>query len=272
MTRKQHNQRGFSLLELLVVITIIALLMGLVVAAGSGILGNQKVKQAKDLLSTLDRALTDYMVENNDQPPPYVASGYVNTPGTGYHATQGGMNDMGNPDGWPNLDGTDYPRHPDAAVFIRQAQGIGAIDEIMSGIGERWLVSTPEADASASDDPTSPSYLAADATPSVLDPWSDPAVWRAPWPIVGVDGVATIYYVHPRNELAQRLYGRCVGGRPYFFSAGPDGIYGSTTHLSADGTRDAAFIQAAVDGLADNVYSYTPGAPDMTAAFNSAVR
>jgi len=265
--RSTNARRAFSLLELLVVIVIIAILLALVAGAGVAVLGNQKVKQAQDLLTTLDRALTEYMTERGGNPPPYnhtdEFSVYENVPGTGYHPTAGGVNDLSNTDAWINLDGGAIgdPRHPDAAVFLRQARGIGAVDAMLAELSDRWLVATPEVDSAEPN--------AADGTPSVLDPWAEVETWVAPWPILRAQ---TVYYVHPSNEGAQRLYGRCVGNRPYFVSAGPDGRFGSTTEFTPDGSRDAGRVEQAVAALADNVYSYEPGAPDLTDDFNDNFR
>ena len=257
------TRRAFTVLELLVVVVIIAVLIALVAGAGVAVLGDRKVKQAENLLSTLDRALTEYTTENSNARPPYIRESYENTPGAAYDVSGSRVNDMANPDMWidPDGDGRDDPRHPDAAVFIRQARGIGAVDAILEGLGDQWLVPTPQTGA------TGPN--AADGTPSVLDPWADPNGWFSPWPILGIQ---TVYYVHPDNEAAQRLYGRCREGRPYFMSAGPDGVYGSTTEFSADGSRDANAVDRAVAGLEDNVYSYEPDAPDLSDDFNTTWR
>ena len=261
-------RRAFTLLELLVVITIIAILIGIIAGTGVAVIGNQKGRQTENLLSTLDRALSDFMVSNNDAAPPYIPSGYRNTPGTGYAPNSAALNREGNADAWSLYLGTEYPRHPDAAVFIRQARGTGAVDEILQSLGERWLVSTPEVGA-VSAAPDSSEFNATDGTPSVLDPWADANAWRAPWPVVGT---TVIYYVHPGNRLAQDLYGQCRNNRPYFFSAGPDGVYGSTTHLEPMGERSVLFVEQAVAGLEDNIYSSEIGAPNTTDDFNMSVR
>ena len=267
------DRRAFTLLELLVVIVIIAVLVGLVAGAGVAVLGNRKVKLTEDILSTLDRALTDYMISNGGNAPNYMAEQYFNTPGTGYHPNSAATNTSSNSDAWTTLDGVMYPRHPDAAVFLRSAQGFGAVDAILEGLGDRWLIATPQPAIVPTPPPGSLELNSDDGTPSVLDAWADPRDWIDPWPVLGI---TTIYYVHPDNELAQRLYGRCVGGRPYFFSAGPDGLYGTTTQFSPDGVQgggsDPDAPARAENALGDNVYSYTPGAADLTQSFRDTYR
>ncbi len=266
--------RAFTLIELLVVITIIAILIGLVAGAGVAVLGNRNERLTENILTTLDRALSDYMTSNGDVPPPYVAGAYANTPGTGYFPGSETPNDASNNDAWTNFQGDDYPRHPDASVFLRAAQGFGAVDSILEGLGDNWLVATPESGEVVEEGPNQGDIIIAvneaDPTPSVLDAWADPNAWSDPWPILGT---TTIYYVHPDNLLAQSLYGRCSGGRPYFFSAGPDRRYGTSTQFTPDGTVDAAtFGGAAEAALDDNLYSSETRSADLTPDFRNNTR
>lgn len=264
MTTIPHIRRAFTLIELLVVIVIIAILVGLVAGAGVTVLSNREKSLTQDVLNTLDRALSDYMTSNNDVAPTWNPALHENVPGTGYHAISGGTNDLGNSDAWGTINGIDYPRHPDAAVFVRLTQGFGAVDSILEGLGERWLVATPESQSSTAQ----PNQ--ADASPSILDAWSDGDDWNTPWPALG--SVTPIYYVDPGNELAQGLYGRCVNDRPYFFSAGPDRKHGATTHEDSAGRVNATLADQAEASLKDNIYSYEPGAADLSDAFRMNLR
>src|SRR5690606_36743971 len=96
------------------------------------------------------------------------------------------------------------------------------------------------------------------------------------WPI---REQSLIYYVHPNNRRsradasldeypdAQELYGACVNGRPYFFSAGPDGFYGHPDELASiinyygmqphsGGESDEEFWnRALLEARKDNLYS-----------------
>lgn len=261
-------RRAFTLLEVLVVVVIIAILVGIIAGAGITVLGNREKSLTEDILSTLDRALSDYMTANADEPPPWNRDLYVNVPGTGYHVTAGGDNTSDSSNAWGTINSADYPRHPDAAVFLRAAQGFGAVDSILDGLGNQWLVATPE--TNGSETPGDSLFNGYDGSPSVLDAWSDGNDWQAPWPALG--SVTPIYYVHPSNELAQRLYGRCVNDRPYFFSAGPDRRHGSTTHEDPAGMVNATLSDQAEASLEDNIYSYEPGAADRSDAFRTSLR
>jgi len=250
---------GFTLIEMLAVITIIAILLALSVTTGVLVVGRQDKATTRGLLSTLDRTLEEVLIETGAFPP-FVATAYENTPGQ--RVIAGGADNLVE----TYLD-RDQVRHPDAAVFLEQAQGIGQSDAIIANLGDRFVVPTPTADDTST-------------VPSILDAWGDAASWGATangpiddaWPIFGT-GSQIIYYVHPDNRLAQDLYGRCVNGRPYFFSAGPDELYGTSSQLTPNGEPDsAAFGEEAALGLEDNLYSYTVDEAVNDVTFNMETR
>ena len=164
-------------------------------------------------------------------------------------------------------DGSRYLTRPDAAIFVRQARASAPVDDILAGVPERFVETIygnppssggPGGPGSPGGGPGSvPGGVPAAAT-SILDPWGN-----------------RVLFVHPDNVVAQRLYGRCVGNRPYFLSAGPDKVYGlggdldATARLKASDSRGPglrAFLEAALD---DNITSYPVGPADRTeAAFN----
>ena len=86
--------------------------------------------------------------------------------------------------------------------------------------------------------------------------------------------------MHPDNELAQALYGRCLNERPYFVSAGPDGLFGTTDEIkrvcrtSASSGASPEEVERAIAALEDNIYSYEvgPARIDPDDAFNVDVR
>jgi len=285
----RYRRRGFTLIEMIAVVSIIAVLMGLAVTTGVLVIKRQEVATTKGLLSSLDRALEEYIVELGGTIPPYIDTAYFGVPGPAL--TAGGGFATNDPDDMsPNSFylSKAYPRHPDAAVFIKQASGIGAVDQIISGLGDRFLIPTPSFDG-----PDDPDIEEQDVTPSIVDPWGDTTLWAATandpsvndWPILD-PAARVIFYVHPNNRLAQDLYGECVNGRPYFFSAGPDGLYGTTSQLSGSGTiapntivspgvngaPDITYATQAVDALEDNIYSYPVGPAHTDEHFNEMYR
>ncbi len=250
MTRRTPHQcaaaPGFTILELLVAISIIAVLAGLSVTAGSAVLRRQRVTLTENLLRTLDRALEEYVTEHGAIPKYIVLDGEA----VQYDEVPGSDNDLES----DPYNGIKHSRRPDAAVFIKQANAVQGGKGIINDLPEQFLVIT-----STDDDP--------DITPSIVDPWGDASSWPVSsageqYPVARQQ---LIYYVHPDNDLAQALYGRCVNRRPYFFSAGPDQHYGLTAEFGS--SVDA--IERATKALKDNIYSYPVDPPILTTNFNS---
>jgi general secretion pathway protein G len=66
--RGRHNERGFTLVEMLVVITIIALIMALVGPRVLNYLTDAKIKTARIQISSLENALDLYDLDANRYP------------------------------------------------------------------------------------------------------------------------------------------------------------------------------------------------------------
>lgn len=65
----QHTQRGFTLLELLVVIVIIGLLSAFVGPKYFGQIGKSKVQVARVQIESLDKAMQQYRIDTGHYPP-----------------------------------------------------------------------------------------------------------------------------------------------------------------------------------------------------------
>ena len=68
LRRRTHGQRGFTLVELLVVITIIALIMGIVGPRVLGYLSESKAKAAKIQIERFASALDLYYLDTGRYP------------------------------------------------------------------------------------------------------------------------------------------------------------------------------------------------------------
>jgi prepilin-type N-terminal cleavage/methylation domain-containing protein len=229
---------GFTLIELLVVVLIVLVLVAIVGGVGFKVIANQKSKVTLGVLQSLDRSLEEYMVQNGGNIPPFNTSGniagdYEEVPGPNATRTDAAYFEV-----YPVGTGTVlYPVRPDVAVFLKQALGYGQVQSIVSGLTDRFVRVTTlrPADIPQGNIPG----RASDPTPSVVDAWSQEN-WEAPWDAVEVvpsapDGrlplQQLVFYVHPKNPLAQEYYGKCVNERPYFMSAGPDMFYGTKSEL-----------------------------------------
>jgi len=248
------SRRGFTLLEMLIVVGVMVLLIALVTGVGVSVLRGRETAATKNLLITLDRALDEYKLRVGSFPP-YVVEDYEYVPGEDV--------ELGNSVYFRTMGNKEHPIRPDAAVFIKQAMQVPECAEILTGLNERFLVLTLT-DESADRKKN-------DVTPSVVDSWSKGG-WGKPWD--PLDENHLVYYVHPDNLFAQALYGRCVNRRPYFFSPGGDGKYGFRSEDAPKGSNESvAEYQARIEGLlADNVYSYTPEAFNQDPDFFNAER
>lgn len=239
------NRRAFTLLELLVAISVIVILVAIVASLGPGLFERQRVQATRGVIDSLDRMLEEYIISNG-APPPYIPEAYEGVPGERIVASG---------DAPPMLPedfrGGLHPRLPDAAVFLTQAQGVGESDAIRAQLPEGKIVWTQP----AVDGDTNPRARSL----SVLDAWAEAAEWQPPYAALTDSREArTILYVHPSNPLAQELYGRCLNGRPYFMSAGPDRLYGVTNQFGPNGQTQPSRREDALAALEDNIYSYTP--------------
>lgn len=241
--------RAFTLLELLTVVAIIVVLLALIGGVGFTVLRGQKASITQNLLETLNRALDEY-VSQTGAIPPYVPTAYRQVPGP---------DNDGIPVFAPYPPGGEHPKRPDAAVFLRQAKGVGEAQAIIAGLSEQFLIPTIRP-AGASWAGSLGPEIANDPTPSVIDGWGSEN-----WPAdpddaeqrFSLEVQQVVYFVHPQNRLAQDLYGQCVNGRPYFLSAGPDLKYGLTSEFSELPAADQR--AAAENATADNLTSYTVG-------------
>jgi general secretion pathway protein G len=64
----RKNRRGFTLIEILVVIVIIAILAGTIGPAILGRVGEARTSTAKDQIASLSTALSSYMLDNGRYP------------------------------------------------------------------------------------------------------------------------------------------------------------------------------------------------------------
>ena len=121
----RYAERGFTLVEILVVITIIALVMALVGPRVLNYLGESKVKAAKIQIESLASALDLYFLDTGQYP-----------------STSEGLNALvqrpGSVAGWngPYLRGSVVPADPWSRPYIYRSPGQNGIYDIVSYGGD----------------------------------------------------------------------------------------------------------------------------------------
>ncbi|MDX2130583.1 MAG: prepilin-type N-terminal cleavage/methylation domain-containing protein [Planctomycetota bacterium] len=284
--------RAFTLMELLVVIGIIAVLVALVVVVGSAVTSNARSSLTRDGLRVLDSTLASYIADNGDIPIAYVPDPRVTqNPGqyrnvllpvadarnmsdndtaaspqgnqminsVGLFMTQvnpaadsqsvvklrGSVNAQKNLSALPSKLSAVYDadRNPD-----RQP----AISTAIDAWGRPMRYVHPSFDGLMTDDPTntSPDPAAARDVDLVLGAPRPNTTWA----IARIRRNARDTAPTPTQaqQFADSDGGSCVGNRPYFYSAGPDGRVG--VQVSAGG-------EVINDFNADNVYTTLPSFP-----------
>ena len=77
---KQKNNAGFTIVELLIVVVVIAILAAITIVAYNGIQNRAKTSAAQSALSSALKKINLYAVDNADQyPPSLAAAGITNT-------------------------------------------------------------------------------------------------------------------------------------------------------------------------------------------------
>ncbi|RMD65324.1 MAG: prepilin-type N-terminal cleavage/methylation domain-containing protein, partial [Planctomycetota bacterium] len=228
--KRCRGSQGFTMLELLTVIGIIAILISIVVGAGLGALRNQRRAATLGVLRALDGALEEFLAETGVVPR-YDPEAYARMPGLDVEIDAMGRGDRENTEqafnspndiAFTKYLGRTHPRRPDASVFLSQAMGYGEVEQIVQNAPSRFFVVTlPDPSEQSCDSASSPEALVdCDPTPSVVDAWADP-MWSqyrggGSGPYYPLAHQSLIYYVHPANRLARALYGQTSSSRPYF--------------------------------------------------------
>ena len=218
-------RRGFTLIEMMVVIGLVGLLLTITIMVTQGVVAQSKVRQCRELLAGLDSLITEYESEYGSMPS--FNKDLFSQP----------------------KDGESGEVRPEVATFLEQVHGLAGADRIIAGWPTQYLmkrndyygqVGTNSIFAGSIDDrnPLDANSPNGDDRLTLADPW-------------GME----ILYIHPRDKMATigknaphnfAGYGTPVNDRPYFISAGPDRIFydKDITVANEDSHRK------------DNIYSY----------------
>lgn len=267
---------GFTLLELLVVVTIVVLLVGLIVVVSTGALGTQRERQTEAVLRTLDRALSEYELLAGRFPPLAVddASAATSNQTLVYAHEQmfrQGTTGMPNPlvfghelyDGFnrnfgvvtqgvdfasdPALTDNRYLHFPTSWLFLELTEGFGDVQSILADLPEGLIYTDLLENSEVTVQVAGVTSGQADELVErrqVIDAWGNP-----------------ILFVQPGSLVAEGLYGRALANRPYFLSAGLDENYGAG--------RESADVNELIGFTEDNLTSTRVGPIRTDAAFGT---
>lgn len=287
--RRRH---GFTLMELLVVIGIISVLIALVVVVGSAVTSSARSRLTEDGLRVLDGTLASYIADVGDIPPAYVPdprvtqnAGFRNVLLPVADARNMSDSDTAaSPQGNQMINSvglfmaqTNPAPDPQSVVRLRASPGA---QKNLASLPSR-LSAVYDADRTPDRQPSLPTAIDAWGRPMryvhpafdglVTDlptnPTPDPAAARDTLAVLGAPPAPIANWAiarirrnardtAPTPTLAQHFAdsdgGTCIGNRPYFYSAGPDGRVG----VQVDGSGNVI-----KDFNADNVYTTTPTFP-----------
>lgn len=254
---RHRVRRGFTMVELIVTISIIAVLVALTVYAASSLVLRSETQRTQDALKLLESAAQEWSIASERQitfgangiptgatyeidEATLVEPSYVTVPNEAQFIVPPAMPDE-------TLD----TRKADDATrqFIRRIEKTPAIREMLARIDSKLLRKGHDEDSGP--DPTDWTI--------VRDAWDNPIRVILP----GRDHLGD---AEPDSQTIRDSdgsiltdfeikHGRCVSRTLFFVSAGPDGKFGD---LQLDDPLTPA-LQDDIDLAADNVYSSTPG-------------
>lgn len=265
-----RQRRGFTMIELLVVISIILVLLTLTITVGTGMTQRSEIRETENVLRLLEVALQEWKVAA-DREVTWGVDGQL-PDGTINARTRYDMG-MTTPDILTLTELFKTARKPDTVRERLNQLDAKFVEQIdTSGMPPLWMTRPDDpASSYANTVAVSDWFNAAadskqniDGELAILDAWGTPIrvvhpgrEWIAAGPGVLMPDPVTLRDEDGtlRTEYELR-YGVCTGRNVAFVSAGPDKKFGDL-HLSVAGVGGlSAAAKAEADQAADNIYSY----------------
>lgn len=266
--------RGFTLVELLIVLGIIAVLITIVVVVGQGVAQSAKRNATVNTLQVLDEAMAAYVASEDASFPKFITPDPARP--TAFAAVFDGVAQQ-----LPGTAAGTFKPINTVGLFMLEASKVPRSRDILAKLPAKFVrnVTIEPALPGAGDQPS---------LPTVFDAWDRPIRLVLPFsdgiitgpkagtaaaitdfrPIADVFGATAgptfITGDLRRNNTTVRDAttcnvtapadsdgGRCVGNKPYFYSVGADGLAGISTPASCGN----------VNGTQDNIYTTPPTFP-----------
>lgn len=270
----RSRSRAFTLLEMLVVIGIIGILISITLVIGSAVTSGARQRITMDTLRVLDTTVESYVKTKGDIPDPWIIFEATIPALTNKIIPIADARNMGDTDSSPRPAG--HQMINSVGLFIAQAERVPEAKTALSNLSPKVIRQSsfkisgtdltlttvfdgwgrpiryvhPAFQGVWTGDRANLSGAPSDSAPTAVDGTQFPGVAAAPKNFIWVPTMIR------RNNKDQRMDknipytsaeespdsdgGRCTGGRPYFYSAGPDG--------------DPSTVE-------DNIYSTVPNFP-----------
>ena len=256
--RPRLLRRGFTLIELVVVVGIILVLMGLVLAVSTIVIQQAESRQMESVFTNLSASVSEYeqaigrkityedrldsiVTPNGSWDVPFNPGFDVqnlefpyNSAGSGYSCNCSSSTDSR---GWEKY----------VVRLLQLLDRTDSAEEILARIDPNLLVQVKRSNGNP--------LPQGESLASIIDPWGTPIgvvfpgrMWQEGDDAVVRDPDGTI-----RTQLENKV-GVCKNGEILFISAGPDGDIGC---IKCVNEVESNRYQASID----NIYSYDPGSP-----------
>jgi len=234
------RRRGFTLVELLVVIGVIAMLAELLVTAASAVARRSEIQQTRTVLNMLDLTMEEW----------HAVTGRSISIGTGP-----GYEMQMVPDQWGIFVITELL---DVVLRVESARNVFAslpprfVHRYSAGEHPPWIAFSAELRHLVD--------TRYDGGVTVVDAWNWPIYATHPGPVWQRHYHANVFHRDEDGTIEtpfERRYGVCRGRKFCFVSAGPSGDFGSMTETESPFPGGLPPAEA----ILDNIYSYQPLQP-----------
>ena len=245
MHKKPTLRKAFTLIEMLIVMSIIGLLAALTLGISSSVMRNSEIRQTENALKVLSMALQEWELEmgrtitfNGVDSDVYdydidMSGGSIGYPGFGAQGVDNGVMSQ-----------------------EMKLRNVTLVEVLSDGESSKDVLSKIETDLVIKD---------ALGMMFIIDPWGNPlgVVFPGKYFIDVFPSGNNMFAQDSSGDLTVRDdvedgLGSCINQRPYFVSAGPDGLWGYRFQAGDGPISSDPTIMELWNATLDNIYSYKP--------------